>query len=177
MLSIALKQRRNAMTIPLTAPALDQLFRSARTPTDWADVPLDDDKVHALYDLLKWGPTSANCSPARFVWVRSAAGKERLASLANEMNGPRILAAPLTVIVGHDLAFPDTMPRLFPDRREIFRQYFSQPGVAEHTAFRNGSLQRRLPDRCCPRAGFGLRPHVRLRQRRHGPGVLQGHTH
>jgi 3-hydroxypropanoate dehydrogenase len=150
------------MAIPLTPPALDQLFRTARTPTDWADTPLDDHDIQALYDLLKWGPTSANCSPARFVWVRSAEAKERLASFANELNGPRILAAPLTVIVGHDLAFPDTMPQLFPARGEMFRQYFSQPGVAEHTAFRNGSLQgayliiaaRALGLDCGPMSGF-----------------------
>jgi 3-hydroxypropanoate dehydrogenase len=150
------------MTIPLPAPVLDQLFRNARTPTNWADKPVDNHTAHALYDLLKWGPTSANSSPARFIWVRSAEGKERLASLSNDLNRPKILAAPLTVIVGHDLAFPHTMPQLFPARGEMMRQYFLQPGVTEPTAFRNGSLQgaylivaaRALGLDCGPISGF-----------------------
>ena len=150
------------MGTSLAASALDQLFREARTPNDWAPTPLDTETVHALYDLLKWGPTSANSSPARFVWVRSAEGKSRLASLAMEANRPKILAAPLTVIIGHDLDFPHTMPALFPARGEMMRQYFLQPGVAEATAMRNGTLQgaylmlaaRALGLDCGPMSGF-----------------------
>jgi 3-hydroxypropanoate dehydrogenase len=126
---------------PLPAAALDQLFCKARTYNDWTDTPIDEDTVRSLYDLLKWGPTSANASPARFVWVLSAEGKSLLASLAMDMNRPKILVAPLTVIIGHDLNFPHTMPKLFPDRGEMMRGYFLQPGVAELTAMRNGSLQ------------------------------------
>jgi 3-hydroxypropanoate dehydrogenase len=147
---------------PLSAQALDQLFRSARTYNDWTDDPVDEATVRALYDLLKWGPTSANACPARFVWVRSAEGKALLASLAMETNRPKIRAAPLTVIIGHDLDFPDTMPKMFPARGEMMREYFSQPGVAGVTAFRNGSLQgaylilaaRALGLNCGPMSGF-----------------------
>jgi 3-hydroxypropanoate dehydrogenase len=150
------------MASPLAASALDQLFRNARTPNDWMDTPVDKATVHALYDLLKWGPTSANSSPARFRWVQSAEGKSRLASLAMDANRPKILAAPLTVIIGHDLDFPDTMPKLFPARGEMMRQWFSQPGIAEVTAFRNGGLQgaylilaaRALGLDCGPMSGF-----------------------
>jgi nitroreductase len=141
---------------------LDQLFRTARTYNEWSDAPVDERVVRELYDLLKWGPTSANSCPARFVWVRSSEGKSRLASLAAEVNRPKILAAPLTVIIGHDLNFPDTMPKLFPARGEMMRQYFQKPGVAEVTAMRNGSLQgaylilaaRALGLDCGPMSGF-----------------------
>jgi 3-hydroxypropanoate dehydrogenase len=147
---------------PLPAAALDQLFRAARTPNDWLDSPLSEDTVRSLYDLVKWGPTSANSSPARFVWVRSAEGKSLLASLAMDANRPKILAAPLTVIIGHDLDFPHTMPKLFPARGEMMRGYFQQPGVAQVTAMRNGSLQgaylivaaRALGLDCGPMSGF-----------------------
>jgi 3-hydroxypropanoate dehydrogenase len=147
---------------PLPAPALDQLFRSARTFNDWTDRPVEEATVRELYDLLKWAPTSANASPARFVWVRSADGKSRLASLAMEANRAKILAAPLTVIVGHDLDFPDTLPKLFPARGEMMQQWFKQPGVAEVTAMRNGTLQggylilaaRALGLDCGPMSGF-----------------------
>jgi 3-hydroxypropanoate dehydrogenase len=150
------------MRDPLPAQALEQLFRSARTYNGWTDQPVDEGTVRALYELLKWGPTSGNSSPARFVWVRSPEGKSKLAALASEGNRPKILAAPLTVIVGHDLDFPSTMPKLFPDRGEMMRQFFSQPGVAEVTAMRNGSLQgaylimaaRALGLDCGPMSGF-----------------------
>jgi len=148
--------------LPLSAAALDQLFRNARTPNDWADSPVSEETVRSLYDLVKWGPTSANSTPARFVWVRSAEGKSLLASLAMETNRPKILAAPLTVIIGHDLDFPHTMPKLFPARGEMMRGYFQQPGLAEVTAMRNGSLQgaylivaaRALGLDCGPMSGF-----------------------
>jgi 3-hydroxypropanoate dehydrogenase len=147
---------------PLPAAALDQLFRSARTYNDWKDEPVGEDTLHALYDLLKWGPTSANASPARFVWVRSAEGKSRLAALAMEQNRPKILAAPVTVIIGHDIDFHDAMPKLFPSRAEMMQQYFKQPGMAEVTAMRNGTLQggyliiaaRALGLDCGPMSGF-----------------------
>lgn len=90
--------------------SLDQIFRSARTPNGWADRPVEDDLVREIYDLMKWGPTSANSSPARFVWVRSPDGKATLAGLAAEPNKPKILRAPVTVIIGHDLDFADELP-------------------------------------------------------------------
>ncbi len=142
--------------------ALDQLFRAARTPNDWSDTPIEENTVRELYGLLKWGPTSANSTPARFVWVRSAEGKVLLASLAMETNRPKILAAPLTVIIGHDLDFPETMPKLFPARGAMMRQWFQQPGLTEVTAMRNGTLQgaylimaaRALGLDCGPMSGF-----------------------
>jgi 3-hydroxypropanoate dehydrogenase len=150
------------MGSPIVAEALDQLFRNARTPNDWRDEPVADGTVRALYDLLKWGPTSANSSPARFVWVRSAEGKAQLASLAMEANRPKILAAPLTVIIGNDLDFPEKLPQLFPARGEMMKAWFLQPAVAEVTAMRNGSLQgaylimaaRALGLDCGPMSGF-----------------------
>lgn len=150
------------MATSLSPTALDQLFRNARTPNDWTDTPVDEETVRALYDLFKWGPTSANSSPARFVWVRSAEGKSRLASLAMETNRPKIMAAPLTAIIGHDMNFHDAMPKLFPARGEMMRQYFQQPGIGEVTAMRNGSLQgaylilaaRALGLDCGPMSGF-----------------------
>ncbi len=150
------------MANALPASALDQLFRSARTPNDWVAEQIDDATVHALYDLFKWAPTSANSSPARFVWVRSAEGKAKLAAVAMETNRPKILAAPLTVIIGNDLDFPEAMPKLFPARGEMMRQMFRQPGVTEVTAMRNGTLQgaylilaaRSLGLDCGPMSGF-----------------------
>jgi 3-hydroxypropanoate dehydrogenase len=142
--------------------ALDQLFLEARTYNEWSEKPVDEQTVRELYDLLKWGPTSANCCPARFLWVRSADGKAKLAALAEDANRPKILAAPLTAIIGYDLAFPETMPKLFPAKAEMMRQFFLQPGVAEVTARRNGSLQgayliiaaRALGLDCGPMSGF-----------------------
>lgn len=150
------------MSDALSPHALDQLFRTARTPTGWRDVPVGDDLIRELYDLVKWGPTSANSSPARFVWVRSPEAKAQLAELAAEQNRAKILAAPVTVIVGHDLDFPETLPKLFPARGEMMKQMFLQPGVAEVTGMRNGSLQggylimaaRALGLDCGPMSGF-----------------------
>ncbi|MEP7218726.1 MAG: malonic semialdehyde reductase, partial [Bacteroidota bacterium] len=141
----------------------DQLFRTARTHNTWSDTPVDESVVRELYDLLKWGPTSANSSPARFVWVRSDEGKAKLAALAMGMNQPKILAAPLTVIVGNDLDFPDKLPQLLPaGMAEQMQGMFRMPGLAESTASRNGSLQgaylmiaaRALGLDCGPMSGF-----------------------
>jgi 3-hydroxypropanoate dehydrogenase len=162
LIVICITQRSMTLPTSLSASALDQLFRSARTPNDWTDEPVGEDTVRALYDLLKWGPTSANSSPARFVWVRSPEGKARLAACAMDANKPKILAAPLTVIIGHDLEFHELMPKLFPARGEMMRQMFRQPGIAEVTAMRNGTLQgaylmlaaRSMGLDCGPMSGF-----------------------
>lgn len=150
------------MSTAVSADALDQLFRSARTYYGWTDAPVDEAVVRELYELLKWGPTSANSSPARFVWVRSPEGKAKLAELAMERNRPKILAAPLTVIVGNDLDFADRLPELLPHNAEAMQKAFAAPGVAEVTAMRNGSLQgaylivaaRALGLDCGPMSGF-----------------------
>lgn len=121
--------------------ALDQLFRLARTRNSWTDRPVSDEQLRELYDLLKLGPTSANTCPARFVWVRTAEGKARLAALVSDTNRPKVLAAPVTVIVGYDLDFADRLPQLFPGRGEKLKEYFRDAALAQTTAFRNGSLQ------------------------------------
>jgi 3-hydroxypropanoate dehydrogenase len=141
---------------------LDRLFRTARTRNAWADRLVTEQQLRELYDLVKFGPTSSNCCPARFVWVRSAEGKGRLAALATERNAPKILAAPVTVIIGYDLDFANEMPRLFPARGKELQRAFSDPLVAQVTAFRNGSLQgayliiaaRALGLDCGPMSGF-----------------------
>ena len=150
------------MSNPLEPTALDQLFRTARTYNEWSEGELDEKLIRDVYELLKWGPTSANSCPARFVWVRSAEGKAQLAALAAETNRPKIMAAPLTVIVGNDLEFAASMPKLFPARAAAMQQAFGKPGVAEITAMRNGTLQgayliiaaRALGLDCGPMSGF-----------------------
>ena len=146
----------------VSAESLDQIFRSARTFNGWAQTPVAEDIVRGLYDLLKWGPTSANSCPARFVWVASMEGKATLAGLATEKNRPKILEAPLTVVIGNDLAFADALPKLMPHSAEATQKAFAQPGMAEVTAMRNGSLQgayliiaaRALGLDCGPMSGF-----------------------
>jgi 3-hydroxypropanoate dehydrogenase len=150
------------MSEKLDELALGQLFRTARTHHGWTDRPVTEDQVRELYDLMKFGPTSANCCPARFVWVWSAGGKRKLAELAMPGNAEKILAAPVTVIIGHDLGFAEKMPTLFPARGEQLREFFSESQAAEVTAFRNGSLQgaylilaaRALGLDCGPMSGF-----------------------
>ena len=150
------------MASALEPAALDQLFCTARSFNEWSDTPVDEHVLREVYDLLKCGPTSANSCPARFVWVRSPEGKSQLASLAMETNRPKILAAPLTVIVGNDLDFPELMPKLFPARGEMMRETFRKPGLNEITAMRNGTLQgayliiaaRALGLDCGPMSGF-----------------------
>ncbi len=121
--------------------ALDRLFRTARTRNAWTDRPVSDDQIRDLYDLLKLGPTSANSCPARFVWVRSAEGKARLAAHVSQTNRPKVLAAPVTAIVGYDLDFAVRLPQLFPARGEQMKSIFRDETLAQSTAFRNSSLQ------------------------------------
>jgi len=150
------------MTYPLNDAALDQLFRAARTHQSWRPEPLSEQLIRDLYDLLKWGPTSFNSTPARFVWVRSPDGKARLASLAAASNGPKILAAPVTVIVGYDLDFAECLPELLPARGQKIKPMFNDPALRQATAFRNSSLQgaylilaaRSLGLDCGPMSGF-----------------------
>ena len=152
------------MKIALAPEALDQLFRTARTPNGWTDTPLEDEMIYQLYDLMKWGPTASNTCPARFVWVRSPEGKSLLASVAMPPNRPKILAAPLTVIIGNDLGFSDTLPKLVaPERVPVVLGILkAHEGMTESMAMRNGSLQgaylilaaRALGLDCWPMSGF-----------------------
>ncbi|MEO8938233.1 MAG: malonic semialdehyde reductase [Burkholderiaceae bacterium] len=119
---------------------LDQLFRDARTHNGWQDEPVSDAQLHALYDLMKMGPTSANCSPARIVFVRSPEAKKKLEPALSEGNRAKTMAAPVVAIIGMDMAFFEQLPKLFPhaDARSWFLG--NQPMI-EDAAFRNSSLQ------------------------------------
>jgi 3-hydroxypropanoate dehydrogenase len=122
-------------------PVLDQLFKLARTRNAWTEQPVSEAQVRELYDLLKLGPTSANSCPARFVWVRSGEGKARLAGLVSQANRPKVVSAPVTVIVGYDLDFAKRLPELFPARGQKMQEVFSDEALAQITALRNSSLQ------------------------------------
>jgi 3-hydroxypropanoate dehydrogenase len=124
----------------LSDAALDQLFRNARSQNKWQPTPVPDSFLHELADLLKMGPTSANCSPARLVFLKSTEGKSRLAQHASEGNRAKIMSAPVTVVVGYDTEFYEKLPKLFPhtDARSWFA---GNPVHIETTAFRNSSLQ------------------------------------
>jgi len=145
----------------LSDTALDQIFREARTRNGWAPDPIPEADLHAIYDLAKMGPTSANMSPARFVWVTSPAAKETLAGLSSSTNADKILAAPCTVIIGYDLDFPETLPKLFP-HNPTAKDWFGDPVFRESAAFRNSSLQgayfiiaaRAMGYDCGPMSGF-----------------------
>jgi 3-hydroxypropanoate dehydrogenase len=119
---------------------MELLFRQARTPDDWLDRPVSDDTLRALYDLMKFAPTSVNCSPARILFLRTAEAKARLEPAINPANVSRTMAAPVTAIIGYDLKFYDLLPRLYPGAG-IRERYSDKPGHAEVTAFRNGTLQ------------------------------------
>lgn len=125
---------------PLPEAALDQLFTAARTRNAWSHRPVPEALLRRLYDLTKFGPTAVNATPARFVFVTSADAKARLAALMSEANRAKTLQAPVNVIIGHDLAFADTLPVLFPHAPGA-KDWFADPAAARETAFRNASLQ------------------------------------
>ena len=139
----------------------EQLFTEARTHNGWRDTPVPDALLRELYDLLRWGPTSANCSPLRVLFVRSAEAKAKLVPLMGPGNRDKTASAPVTAILGMDLGFSDTLPKLFPhtDARSWFAG--DEAKIAE-TAFRNSSLQggyfilaaRALGLDCGPMSGF-----------------------
>lgn len=141
--------------------ALETLFTEARTHNGWQDTPVPDAVLEKLYDLVKMGPTSANCSPARFVFVRTPEGKEKLKPALSSGNLEKTMAAPVTVIVAEDMEFYEKLPELFPhaDARSWFT---GSPEMVEETAFRNSSLQggylimaaRALGLDCGPMSGF-----------------------
>jgi 3-hydroxypropanoate dehydrogenase len=128
------------MSDVLNDTALDQLFRTARTQNAFQDRPVEDAQLHALYDLLKWGPTSANMSPGRFVFVKSPEAKEKLRPALSEGNLAKTMIAPVTVIVAYDEDFHEKLPYLFPHTDA--KAWFDGPRENRHdAAFRNGSLQ------------------------------------
>ncbi len=141
--------------------ALDILFRAARTKWEWTDEPVTDDELKALYELVKLGPTSANCSPGRFVFVRTPEGKEKLKPALSAGNVEKTMTAPVTVIIAQDPLFFHQLPKLFPPADA--KAWFSgNPDLAEETAFRNSTLQgaylimaaRALGLDCGPMSGF-----------------------
>ena len=120
---------------------LDTIFRSARTYNSWADTRVTRVQMQAIYDLARLGPTSANCSPARFVWCESDAAKAKLADCVSDGNRPKVLAAPVTVIVGMDLAFYEKLPQLFPHDQTARSWFEGKPDLIRETALRNSTLQ------------------------------------
>lgn len=140
---------------------IEQLFTAARTQNGYRPTPVADETLRQLYDLVKWGPTAANSTPARFVFVRSEEAKARLLACVSHGNVQKVREAPVTAVIGMDMAFYDKLPQLFPhtDARSWF---VGHPLKIEHTAFRNSSLQggyfilaaRALGLDCGPMSGF-----------------------
>jgi 3-hydroxypropanoate dehydrogenase len=125
----------------LEAAAHDLLFREARTHNKWQDKPVTDEQIHELYNLMRFGPTSANSSPARFVFIRTPEGKEKLKPALSSGNTDKTMSAPLTVIVAYDPKFFEKLPQLFPHNLDARSWFTSNDSLAATTAFRNGTLQ------------------------------------
>lgn len=146
---------------PIAPEALEQLFTGARTHNGWLEKEVPDSLLELAVDYAKWGPTSANCSPMRVVFVRAPEAKARLAPAMSDANRPKTMAAPATAIVAYDLDFPDRLPHLYPatDARSWF---VGNDKLIEETAVRNGSLQgaylllalRAVGLDCGPMSGF-----------------------
>ena len=141
---------------------LDLIFRKARTHNAWLDRPVDDGLLRQVYELAKWGPTSANMSPMRIIFVKSREGKERLKPALDAGNVDKTMAAPVTAILGMDIHFHEQLPRLFPhaDARSWFKDLSDD--LLEYMSLRNASLQgayfmlaaRALGLDCGPMSGF-----------------------
>ncbi|MFN3433500.1 MAG: malonic semialdehyde reductase [Sphingomonas sp.] len=132
------------MSHPLPAPlsdeALDRIFRTARSYNGYTDQPVEEAQLHAIWDLMKWGPTSANQLPARLVWCVSDDAKARLAACVSETNAPKILKAPVSVIIGMDVEFHELLPELFPHTNA--KAWFDgNTELRTASAFRNSTLQ------------------------------------
>jgi 3-hydroxypropanoate dehydrogenase len=129
-----------AFDSPLNDQALDQLFREGRTYNGYLDKPVTQEQLEAIWELMKFGPTSANCLPARIVWCVSDEAKAKLAALAMPANGEKILKAPVTAIIGMDMEFYEHLPELFP-HADAKSWFVGNNAMIEATAFRNSSLQ------------------------------------
>jgi 3-hydroxypropanoate dehydrogenase len=142
--------------------ALDPLFREAHTHNKFTSEPVTDDELRAIFDLAKMGPTSANSSPGRFLFLRTPWAKEKLRPTLSAGNTDKTMAAPVTVIVAYDPKFYEHLPKLFPHNPDARGWFSDNPGLAEQTAFRNGTLQgayfivaaRALGFDCGPMSGF-----------------------
>ncbi|MFG1278119.1 malonic semialdehyde reductase [Xanthobacter autotrophicus] len=128
------------MTSKIDQAAIDRLFLEARSQNGWTDQPVTEAEIRALYDLVKYGPTSANTQPARFVFVTSPEAKERLRPALSQGN-LKALAAPVIAIIGYDLAFHDKIPEVFPHNPGFRDIFVNNPAAIEPHAFRNSSLQ------------------------------------
>jgi 3-hydroxypropanoate dehydrogenase len=146
----------------LSDEILNQLFCEARTYNAWLSEPVTDETLRQLYDVMKWGPTSANSCPARFVFLRSKKAKERLRPALAPGNLDKTMTAPVTVIVAYDLKFYEKLPKLFPHSPAMRDHFANNPQLVEVTAKRNSSLQgaylmlaaRGLGLDCGPMSGF-----------------------
>ena len=140
---------------------LDTVFREARSYNGYTDQPVAESELHAIWDLMKWGPTSANCSPARISFVKSAEGKAKLMAAMPPPNAEKVRQAPVTAVIGMDMAFFEKLPQLFPHADAKAWFVGNQPMI-DATAFRNSSLQggyfiiaaRALGLGCGPMSGF-----------------------
>ena len=141
---------------------LDVIFRKGRTHNGWLNKPVADETLRQIYDLMKWAPTSANSSPARFVFLRTPKAKERLRPALAPGNVQKVMTAPVTVIVAYDLLFYEKLPKLFPHSPSMADLFAKNPQLVESTAQRNSSLQgaylilaaRALGLDCGPLSGF-----------------------
>jgi 3-hydroxypropanoate dehydrogenase len=127
----------------IDAKSLDLILRSARTHNVFQDKPVSEDQLRQIHEIMKWGPTSTNCQPARIVFVRTREGKERLRPALSPGNTDKTMSAPVTAIVAYDSRFYEHMPRIFP-HNPAAQSLYSGEDKKEHalrTAFRNGSLQ------------------------------------
>jgi 3-hydroxypropanoate dehydrogenase len=143
---------------------LDRVFRKGRSQNGWLAEPVSDEQLEQVYELMKWGPTSVNCSPARIVFVRSEAGKAKLKDTLSPGNVDKSMTAPVLAVIGYETRFYDHLPKLFPHAPAV-KTWFegeAKVGFSETTAFRNGTLQgaymiaaaRAVGLDCGPMSGF-----------------------
>lgn len=137
--------------------SLNRLFRDARTPNAFSHGLVTDEDLRRIWDLARMGPTSGNCSPARILFLRTGDAKQRLRPFLSPGNVEQTMGAPVTAIIGHDTAFYDLLPRLFP--QAAARDWFADnPALADITAFRNGTLQAAYFILACRAVGLDAGP-------------------
>lgn len=120
---------------------LDLVLRKARNHSVWLDTPVTNDQLRQIWDLARTGPTSANCSPARVLFLRSQKDKERLRPILSPTNVDKTMTAPVTTLIGYDTQFYDLLPKLFPRNLDMRARFADNKAFAEVNAFRNGTLQ------------------------------------
>jgi 3-hydroxypropanoate dehydrogenase len=150
--------------MPMKDEGLDLIFRKARSQNGWQPKPVGDAELEALYEVMKWGPTSANSSPARLLFLRTAESKEKLRPALWPVNVEKIMTAPVIAVIGYDLKFYEHLPRLYPHNPRACEWFEGEEKakLAEWTAFQNGTLQgayliiaaRALGLDCGPMSGF-----------------------